>query len=323
MSVVPPVSGFWRRFAAFFLDGILLGVVGQILFLTMASFWFRIGPYGRLAGALISLAYFAVLNSRHGGGHTPGKRALGILVVDRNNQTIGLGRSTVRTLIWLVPATLNGWALPIFGNLVLMWLVGAVVVGVGGAVVFTMLFNGRTRQGLHDLVCGTFVVRDVSDRLEAFPTVSRMPWIASAVILALAIIMPPIGMMFLTNQFGGTLAQMMTLQKLIQHDTRFFSASVLDQTLMARGTTTHMLNINAWYKGRPSEELQQQLMNDIAKTALQSVEGIERYDRMIINITAAYDLGIATGRLTWNDSQPIHTWRERVLTTPSPAPARE
>jgi uncharacterized RDD family membrane protein YckC len=321
MSEVP-ISGFWRRVGAFVVDGIVLGIVGQLLVWTTASFWFRIGPYGRIVGALIALAYFALLNSRIGGGRTLGKRVLGIAVVDRMGQPIGVGRSIARTLIWLLPLTFNGWSLPLLAQPFVTGLATVLVFGVGGAVAFTLIFNARTRQALHDLVCGTYVVR-VDEPITELPTATRMPWIASAIILALAMLMQPIGMLIFPPFEAGTLGQMLKLQKVIQRDARFFSVGVLDQTFTSSRQTTHALKIDAWYKGRLSDKGREQVMNEIARTALQSLEGIERYDRMVISITSAYDLGIARGNVTHNDAQPIATWKARVLTTPPRAPARE
>jgi uncharacterized RDD family membrane protein YckC len=94
-----PAAGFWRRFGAVIVDGILLGVVSTIL-------QFIIGKNGGSGlGFLIGLAYFTYF---HGStGQTPGDAALGIRVVDvRDNlgQPIGYGRAFLRWLVSLVSA---------------------------------------------------------------------------------------------------------------------------------------------------------------------------------------------------------------------------
>jgi uncharacterized RDD family membrane protein YckC len=82
-------ASFWRRFAAFFIDGIILGIVQTILNLVFDS---------GLAAALslaVSLGYFTYLEG--GTGQTLGKRALGIRVVDqRGGGSIGYGRAAIR-----------------------------------------------------------------------------------------------------------------------------------------------------------------------------------------------------------------------------------
>jgi len=61
-------AGFWRRFAAFFVDAVLLGVVSGILRLILGS------DAGGGIGFLIDIAYFTYF---HGStGQTPGDAAL-------------------------------------------------------------------------------------------------------------------------------------------------------------------------------------------------------------------------------------------------------
>jgi uncharacterized RDD family membrane protein YckC len=315
MFTIPPIGGFWRRFWAFVIDAFVLGVLGQILVWSFSSFWFQVGPYGRLFGQSIALAYFGVMNSRIADGRTLGKRALGIAVVDRAGQPIGLGRSILRTLIVLIPATLNGWSLSVLQTPVAAWFVGVLVFGVGGAVLFTMIFNQRTRQGLHDMLCGTFVVRTDGERVAALPSVSRLQWTASAVLLGLAMVMPYVAMSVMNKFIGDRLGPMLSLHKKLAADPRFFSASVLDQTFSSsNGPNTHALRISVWCKGRPSEEVREAVLRDIAKQALASVPGIDRFEMMQISIITGYDIGIASGHVTYNDGEKIPVWRQRVGT---------
>jgi uncharacterized RDD family membrane protein YckC len=84
-----PRAGFWRRFAAAFVDGILLGIVTYILELGLKG-------VGAVLGLLVSIAYFTSLE---GGptGQTIGKRALGIRVISiEDGGPIGYGRGFIR-----------------------------------------------------------------------------------------------------------------------------------------------------------------------------------------------------------------------------------
>jgi uncharacterized RDD family membrane protein YckC len=92
-----PRAGFWRRFAAAFIDGILLGVIGVILLAALKSVGYAID-------IVIGLAYYTYLE---GGprGQTLGKRALGIRVVDFDSGgPIGYGRAFVRYIGRIVSA---------------------------------------------------------------------------------------------------------------------------------------------------------------------------------------------------------------------------
>jgi uncharacterized RDD family membrane protein YckC len=151
--VVPrivPYAGFWRRFVAAFLDGLIL------TFVTFPFQWFMHAPvFGWVnadnlsfdemmamlsaSAAAITLSwlcgwlYFALLESSKMQG-TLGKAALNIRVTDLEGRRISFGRATGRYFgKWLSSATL---------------LIGYLIQP------FT-----RRRQALHDLLAGTLVVR--------------------------------------------------------------------------------------------------------------------------------------------------------------------
>lgn len=87
-----PRAGFWRRFAALFVDGILLGITTAILVAILGS------AGGRALNTLVSLAYFTYFEGSPS-GQTVGKRALGIRVIDfGGGGSIGHGRALIRWL---------------------------------------------------------------------------------------------------------------------------------------------------------------------------------------------------------------------------------
>jgi uncharacterized RDD family membrane protein YckC len=87
-------SGFWRRFAAAFIDGILIGVVSFIL----RSIF---GDAGAALTFVLGAGYYTYF---HGStGQTPGDAALSIRVVDKDGGgTIGFGRPFIRWLVSIV-----------------------------------------------------------------------------------------------------------------------------------------------------------------------------------------------------------------------------
>src|SRR5205823_960214 len=82
-------TGFWRRFAAVFLDGIVIASVTTILFAISKT-----GSY--FLSLLIALAYYTFLEGGRR-GQTLGKRVVGIRVVDiSTGDSIGYNRAAVR-----------------------------------------------------------------------------------------------------------------------------------------------------------------------------------------------------------------------------------
>jgi uncharacterized RDD family membrane protein YckC len=314
-----PISGFWRRLAAFIIDILLLGLVGQIIGWSLSSWLFRIGPYGRFIGWSILLIYFGLFNSVTGKGQTFGKRLLKIAVRDSEGSPIGLGRSFLRAFILTLPNMLNGWQLPIFQSIpTLAWIQVIIILSVGGVLIYTMVFNRGTRQGFHDLVCKTFVVHLPGEHIEAFPKVSRIHWIVSAVLICLSLVLVIVGNIVGTNLrsssvLGIELAPLQGLHETYSSDNRFFTVSVVDEaTYSTQRSPVRVLTIEAWYKGRPSSDEQDELMASLARLALTSYESIDEVDRISITILSAYDIGIATGNISFETIGNVETWQERL-----------
>ena len=154
-----PIAGFWSRIAAFLVDGLILALIGHGLGLVLFDLFVRLGPWGRGLGLLVALVYFVPQESVRS-GQSLGKRLLRIRVVDAQGRSLGTVRGAGRFAVFGVPYFLNGAALPMD---VLMFAGGVpfALLVVGGllALAYLLAFNRRTRQSLHDLAVGSFVVR--------------------------------------------------------------------------------------------------------------------------------------------------------------------
>jgi uncharacterized RDD family membrane protein YckC len=310
----PPISGFWRRFFAWLLDVIILGVIGQIIGVVFSSFLFSIGPYGRPIGLLFTIPYFGIMNSKIGGGQTLGKRIMKIAVRNKDNEPIELWRSIVRILLIALPSLFNGWAVPVFQNLIVTWFLTLIVFGLGGAIFYTMVFNRKARQGIHDLLLGTYVVHLHEKPIESFPTTPRIHWIVSSIwigILAIGIlVISAVAPSFISKT---PLAPVMSLYNILQDDPRFFSVGVNSNTFYgSNGKTSHSLIITAWYKGKLAENDRKEVVESIVKTVLENAENIDNYDGIQVKITSAYDIGIATANLSMSFSDSIEGWRKQI-----------
>lgn len=136
-------SGFWIRFAALFIDGIVLFAINMVLTMIMGGL-IAVGGADNPAVMLpivggyylvmfgVSWAYFALQESSAAQA-TLGKRALGLVVADVDGERISLARATGR------------WAAHGISNLTL--LIGYVI----------QPFTGN-KQALHDMIAGTVVM---------------------------------------------------------------------------------------------------------------------------------------------------------------------
>ena len=321
IATFPPIAGFWRRFFAWFVDVLILGIIGQIIGIIFSSFLFSIGPYGRPIGLLFILPYFGIMNSRMGGGQTIGKRLMKIAVRNKNNEPIGLGRSIVRILLLALPALFNGWAIPVFQNPVIAWFVSLIVFGLGGAIVYTMVFNRKARQGLHDLLLGTYVVHLPGKTIESFPATPRIHWIVTSVWVGLAAIGSLVMMVIAPSITSKTsLASAVKLYNILRDDPRFFTVKVNDTTSYSpNGKTSHSLFITVWYKGKLAVGERKKVAESIAKTVLENAENIDDYDGLQIKVTSAYDIGIASAHLFVLFSNTIEGWHKQIYGSEYPS----
>ena len=142
-------AGFWRRFAAALIDGILMSIVSQILnAFTGANTRMQevlledptdysglmsvAGPTWAM-GFVIQLVYFAYFESSERQA-TFGKQAMGLVVTDMNGNRIDMSKAVVRYL----SKVLSG----------LILLIG-----------YLMQPFTEKKQALHDIIAGTLVFK--------------------------------------------------------------------------------------------------------------------------------------------------------------------
>ena len=156
-----PICGFWRRIFAFSIDGFILGVLGMILSIPFSRLFILMGGMGPLVGYVVCCCYYGIFSSNIGNGQTIGSRLFGICVVGKDGNLIGVKRAFVRAAIMSV-IVFNG--VPLEVPQVLGSAVSGLLMAVYMGLIYFYLFNRKTRQSLHDLVCGTFVykVKDVN-----------------------------------------------------------------------------------------------------------------------------------------------------------------
>jgi uncharacterized RDD family membrane protein YckC len=147
-SIGPP-AGFWIRLVAHFIDQLFLAIIGFVIGLMIATFlvdtsvngvldfdfanvpaflWWALG-----ITVVLEVMYFTVAIGAW--GRTIGMTMLGIRVVRRNGARVSYARSLARCLLYLVQLEL-----------------------IMGITFLVIAFNTE-KQGIHDMVCDTGVVR--------------------------------------------------------------------------------------------------------------------------------------------------------------------
>lgn len=134
-------AGFWRRFVAYIIDGFLINAISFIIGLIMGAI--IVASDGEiddvtmlvsyLFAFLVSLLYYGICESSPAQA-TLGKMALGLKVTDMDGNRISFGRAMGRFL-------------------------GKILSGLILCIGYLMIAFTEEKQGLHDMVARTLVVK--------------------------------------------------------------------------------------------------------------------------------------------------------------------
>ncbi|MCR2833229.1 RDD family protein [Parerythrobacter lacustris] len=149
-------AGFWLRVVAYIIDAIIVGIVGFVIGMIFGVGAVSTGtdisdPTGggnavlQMISIAIGVAYFAGMESSSWQA-TVGKKALGLVVTDLNGQRISLGRAIGRY----------------FGKIL-----SALILLIG----FIMVAFTERKQGLHDMIAGTLVLKGQPGMVATDPNV--------------------------------------------------------------------------------------------------------------------------------------------------------
>jgi uncharacterized RDD family membrane protein YckC len=320
------IGGFWRRFLAFVVDGLILYLVGRTIGAALFNTLSQMGPWGMLVGFCIALVYFALLDSRIGNGQTVGKRLLKLRVVDTQGNAISFWKSLARYTVFAAPHFISKLGLPASRTpWIVPFVIFIVAVGVGGSTLYLLIFNRHTRQGLHDLIVGSYVVKTGNTGPVETEPIWDMHWRVLRWLLTLLLFLSlSIGIMGYKLENSGPVSQRQQDLKLIEQLDRVQVARVQNfKPLRWSGfmpknplATKHALVITVWWTGESGGR--EAFADRVAKLTLQNDPKVQDQDMLRIVIARGYYLGIASG----GDSQTFtHTpteWSQRVLVA-SPA----
>ena len=139
-----PKAGFWVRVLACGLDSLILGAVQFVIGLVLSLAGGAAGDFEGggsfvlfmitwLCSVVISITYYVFFTGYN--GQTPGKMALRIQVVRSDGSPMSYGRAFLRE----IPAKF----------------LSALILGIG----YLMVAFDRQKQGLHDRIAGTYVIK--------------------------------------------------------------------------------------------------------------------------------------------------------------------
>lgn len=286
------IASFWRRIGALFIDTLILGLIGFVLGLVLGGTFVQIGDWGRSIGFVIALIYFGVMNSRQFEGQTIGKKLLNLRVVDSGNQTISLGRSVLRYVVLATPFSLNGAR---FSNETmlsfLMYPLSLIIFGGIFSIIYLYIFNRVTRQSLHDLAVGTFVVNANIEKQEPGKVWKIHLIVVAAFFIAAAIVPAITGKLTQEEPFRDMFAAQSALsnESGVIHAAVATSAATFDSVNEGTKKNTYV-TAQVFLSSNNVSDVE--LARQLAAILVKNYPEAKNKDALRIILTYGYDIGI-------------------------------
>ncbi len=234
------------------------------------------------------------MNSKIGGGQTLGKKIFKIKVVDLNDELISPLKSFIRYSVLAIPFSLNGAPLPdklMFSFAI--YLLSLVVFGGLFSILYLYLFNRVTRQSLHDIATGTYVV-NVGIEKQSVGNIWKPHYVFVCLFFIAASIVPA---------FTGSLAKQEPFNDLLKTRSELLRNPAVQNATVSYGkstfTSTNFGTTETKYVSAQVYLLNKETSNEtLAKSIAVSI--IENYpdaltkDIININLTYGFDIGIAS-----------------------------
>lgn len=308
------LATFTRRSAALSVDMLLLFIILTIFGWFFSSWLLDLGTNGRWIGLGLLLLYFGIEDSAVSGGQTLGKYIYHIAVRGTDGLPISPGRAVARSALLAIPFVFFGWRIPAFYDHPVNGWVQKIVIVLGAAGLYTLLFNRYSRQLIHDLICRTYVIK-ASVRKPGLPRTASGHLLATGCIALVCGFMLEVQSTPENLQPGTSTLLHLTLQQ----DPRFQGFDLTERHVAAmpkredsREHSHTEVFVEAYYSSRLSPEERATTAKQIADAVLAVEPSVERLSRITVQITNAWDLVIARGSVSRRYPLRTQEWSSTV-----------
>lgn len=295
-----------RRVIACGIDLLILMLIGQALGRGMPELLIALGPWGRLFGLAVAAAYFGVLDSRAVRGATVGKLTLGLRVVDAAGGRISSIRATLRFLPLGLVYFLRDAPLPVAdGREVWAVTLQIATCGLGGAGLYLLLFNRASRQSVHDLLAGTYVVG-----LDG--PAPRPVWRGHLLVCALIVIASGVAALrFPSLGTARTPPSLAMIQQALVDQPWVAYAVVRDEEPRYFGigplAGIRVVAVTVGVQGGSIE--QPERFAQAARTVLALLDDPDQVDAIAVSLQRGYDIGISSRHWSSTQTHSVAEWR--------------
>lgn len=285
-----------------------LEVFGWLYFDRLA----RMGDRGAIVGIVVAVVYFGILGSSIGNGQTSGMRVCKIKLVDAEGKLLPVSKSLFRYAILWIPLALSGAAMP---NPL-----PAVIDVALFFIIYLYIFNRLTRQSLHDLAVGSFVVHAATAGQPIHQRMWRPHLVIASGCVAFGIVA---SVLFSTMIKGaGPFPELFAIQRQIAASGKVRQVGVqATANWSSNGKTSHSIVVTVIWNGKPVDY--EKAAAELAAVALHADPNLMERDVLRISIRTDFNLGLATGGLSRSFDHSPSQWQQLVSPAARPQPPHE
>jgi hypothetical protein len=216
---------------------------------------------------------------------------------------LSVEKAMLRTALFILPNFLNSLQLLVTRTpSAVSALLIVIVFGLGGSTIYMLVFNRQTKQGIHDIAAGSFVVNASHDG----PVYPKAIWKTHWIILSGLIVVLAVGGSIAATKLAksGPFPELLEDAKAIESLPGVRNAGVYKQWSRnaGSGATRQTLSITIFANGKPADP--EGSANLAAQTLLAKDPSAHNYDSIRVVITRGYDLGIASA---YKSESYVHT----------------
>jgi len=225
---------------------------------------------------------------------------------------MSLPKSTLRYSIIGVPYFLNGAILSeSFLYPVGFYIVSLLVFGFGLSIVYLFVFNRNTRQSLHDIITGTYVIQKNSESSEALKPIWPVHYAITGVLMVLSLLAPIFMGQIIQGEF---FSELLKTRERIQNVPQVVNATIQDgqssfSEISGESKTTTYLSAQVVINNQNIEN--EELAARIANVILETHKDATQRNLIQVSLTYGYDIGIASKWTRYRYSFSPEYWLEK------------
>jgi hypothetical protein len=190
------------------------------------------------------------------------------------------------------------------------------------ALIYGLVFNRTTRQGIHDLLVGSYVIKAPPNLEAVTPQIPRIHQIIAYSLLSVGLLIGIMGFLLLRSRptFGilesGEWEELQELQSSLLDKGEFFSVSVnrVNRRQLGSPAVFKDLSIEVWARKscKHNPGYCEELTKQIALTAFEQYDNLENLSGMRIAVVNRFDLGLASGHVPRSTSWSMEDWQKEL-----------